>query len=261
MDRSYLSRPEIIAASRDFVCVRLTTYEDKEEGLFLKSFRVTRSGELENTVFTILSPDGKKQLARASRSAQNTFGDVQRMAETMKRIAGEYPAKKTAVLLAELPRVRNVALAVNVAACDNQPLVILFAAEDRVRQDLEKRLLPLAWNEPLRGRFIYVSASNAAELARIDGARAEAGVIVVEPDRFGTKGKLLQQIGASASRDELTKCLQKALSQHKPSDKSFGSHVRQGQLQGVFWETVLPVTDPMELRARERGRRLNPSRK
>ena len=65
MDRSFLSKPEVIAASRAFVCVRLTTYEDKEEGEFLTTFRVTCSGELENTVFTILSSDGKKQLARA----------------------------------------------------------------------------------------------------------------------------------------------------------------------------------------------------
>jgi len=260
MDRSYLSQPEIIAASRAFVCVRLTTYEDKEEGQFLTSFHVTRSGELENTVFTILSPDGKKQLARASRSAQHTFGDAEQMALTMKRIAGEYPAKKTATLPTELPRVRSVALAVNVAACDNQPLVILFAADAKVRQDLEKRLLPLAWKAPFLGRFIYVSASTAEELAKIEGARAEAGVMVVQPDRFGTKGKLLQQIGAAASRDELTKCLRKALSQHQPSEKSFGSHVRAGQQQGIFWKTVLPVTDPMELRARERGRRVKPSR-
>ena len=85
-------------------------------------------------------------------------------------------------------------------------------------------------------------------------------MIVVQPDRFGTKGKLLQQIGAAVSHDELVQGLQKAPSLYQPSDKSFGSHVRQGQQQGVFWETVLPVTDPMELRARERGRRLNPRR-
>lgn len=261
MDRSYLSQPEIIAASRAFVCVRLATYEDKKEGQLLQSFLVTFSGKLENTVFTILSPDGKKQLARASRSARQTFGDVRRMVQTMNRIAGEYPAKKTATLPAELPRVRSVALAVNVAACDNQPLVVLFAEDARVRQDLEKRLLPLAWKEPFLGRFIYASASTAAELAKIEGAKAEAGMLIVQPDRFGTKGKLLQQIGAAASQDELKKYLQKALSQYQPSDKSFGSHVRQGQQQGIFWETLLPVTDPMERQARERGRRVKPSRK
>ena len=37
MDRSYLSQQDVIAASRPFICVRLTTYESKEEGAFLKA--------------------------------------------------------------------------------------------------------------------------------------------------------------------------------------------------------------------------------
>src|SRR5689334_16637520 len=132
MDRSFLSQPEVIAASRKFVCVRLTTYENKDEANFLKAFKVTRSGELENTVFTILSPDGKRSLDRASRSARQTFGDSQRMASTMERIARDFETKKSAQgQLPELPRVTNVRLAVNVAACDNQPLVILFARDEK----------------------------------------------------------------------------------------------------------------------------------
>src|SRR5262245_45355514 len=93
MDRSFLSQSDVIAASRAFVCVRLTTYEDEQEGAFLKAFNVTRSGELENTVFTVLSPDGKRQLARASRGANHTFGDAARMARTLQRIAGENAPK------------------------------------------------------------------------------------------------------------------------------------------------------------------------
>ena len=31
-------------------------------------------------------------------------------------------------------------------------------------------------------------------------------------------------------------------------------HVRAGHLEGIFWQTAIPVTDPMELMARERGR-------
>src|SRR5438132_10035446 len=104
MDRSFLSQAPVIEASRHFVCVRLTTYENKEEGDFLKSFKVTRSGELENTVFTILSPDGKRQLARAARAARQTFGDAARMAETMNRLAGEHEQKAAVGQPAELPK-------------------------------------------------------------------------------------------------------------------------------------------------------------
>ncbi len=252
MDRSFLSRAEVVAASRAFVCVRLTTYEDEAEGKFLKSFEVTRSGELENTVFTILSPDGRRQLARASRSARHTFGDADRMAEAMRRIARQYPGKPPADGPGpELPRVANVRLALDVAACDNRPLVVLYAPEEKGRRDLETRLASLAWRPEFLGRFIYVTATAAGDLAAIEGVRAEAGVILVQPDTFGRKGKVLAQAGAAA---DLAGALKAGAARYRGAEKSFGSHVRAGHRLGVFWETVIPVTDPMEQRARERGR-------
>src|SRR5207248_1516298 len=157
-----------------------------------------------NTVFTILSPDGQRQLARASRSARATFGDAHSMAATMQRIAGEYASKPPAGgQLPELPRVPNVRLAVNVAACDNRPLVVLFAPDEKSRRSLEKRLAPLAWSEPFLGQFVYVTASGVEELSEIEGVQANSGVLVVQPERFGRKGKVLQQVGAEAPRAEL----------------------------------------------------------
>lgn len=259
MDRSFLSRPEVIAASRKFVCVRLTTYENEDEGKFLTAFKVTRSGDLENTVFTVLSPDGKRQLARASRSARQTFGDSERMAATMERIAGEFETKQTAKgKLPELPRVASVRLAVNVAACDNQPLVVLFAKDEKARHKLEKRLAALAWSDRFMGQFIFASTSEAKDLALIEGSKAEEGVLVVQSERFGTKGKVLKQAALDATEAELTKCLKDGAGAFQRDDKTFQTHVRTGQQKGVFWETLLPVTDPMELRARERGRSNGP---
>src|SRR5262249_42925587 len=176
-----------------------------------------------------------------------TFGDAARMAETMNRLADTFEVKRTAGdQLPELPTVRNVRLAVNVAACDNQPLVVLLARDGQARRELESRLAPLAWGEAFLGQFVYVAAADAEELAGVEGARAGSGVLVVQPDRFGLKGKVLTQVSADAPRDELAKCLREGLALHRRGDKSFGSHVRDGQRQGVFWETVLPVTDPME---------------
>jgi hypothetical protein len=255
MDRSFLSQPEVIAAAKHFVCVRLTTYESKEEGDFLKSFAAGRSGELENTVFTILSHDGKRQLVRASRSARKPFGDSERMADAMSRIAQQYPRGKTVKgQNPELPKVANVRLALNVAACDNQPLVVLFAAEPAARKKLENRVAELAWSEAFSGQFVYVVASKAKELAAVEGLKPAAGVCIIQPDRFGRKGKVLGQAGADATGEELAKVLKAAVALHQRSERTFANHVRQGQKLGVFWETQIPVTDPMELRARERGR-------
>ena len=120
---------------------------------------------------------------------------------------------------------------------------------------MRQYLGPLAWVSRFLGRFVYVVSAEAGELAPIEGNRAKAGVLVVQPDRFGLKGKVLSQVGAAATREQLAKCLEQGAALHRRAEKSFRNHVREGQQQGVFWETVIPVTDPMEQRARERGRR------
>jgi hypothetical protein len=237
------------------VCVRLATYEDKEEGQFLQSFGVTRSGELENTVFTILSPDGKRQLARASRSARQTFGNAQRMAQTMNRIAEQMQIARRGSASLALPKVVNVRLALDMAACDNRLLVVLFSPDAVKGKDLQERVNSLAWTEPFLGQFLYVAASEARELAPIEKAKPVAGILVVQPDSFGQKGVVVKQIDASCSVEELEQGLKDSLAPYRPAAKSFADHVRAGHRQGVFWETVLPVTDPMERQARERGRR------
>lgn len=69
-----MSDATVVAASRGWICVRLATYESKEEGKFLESIFTGRSGLLENTTFALLGPDGKKRLSRAGRGPQHLFG-------------------------------------------------------------------------------------------------------------------------------------------------------------------------------------------
>jgi hypothetical protein len=253
MDGSFLSQPKVVAAAGQFVCVRLTTYENKAEAGFLKAICPTGSGELENTVFTILAPDGKRQLARASRSAREVFGDADRMAETMNRVAGWYkPRPTTKQELPELPTVANVRLAIDVAACDNQPLVLLFSKDAATRQALAGALKPLAWSEEFRGRFIYAEASGENESAPIQGTSRGPGVLVIQPDRFGLAGRVLKSAPAGASVKALAQCLRTGAAMHRPQVESFRDHVRDGRATGAFWETVLPVSDPMERAARQR---------
>jgi hypothetical protein len=256
MDRSFLSQPEVISASRQFVCIRLTTYENASEAKLLKSICPTGSGELENTVFAILSVDGKKTLTRPARSPSHAFDNATRMAETMERIARSLPPKRTADQSSpELPTVANVRLALDVAACDRQPLVILFAQDQASRRELTEKLKPLAWSDELRGRFVYAESSTEQDLAPIAGARAAAGFVVVQPDRFGLKGTVLKQVPGTTSGDELAQAFREAASKYQPQVETFRAHIQTGRLAGAFWETKLPVTDPMERQARDRTRR------
>jgi hypothetical protein len=252
MDRSFLSRPEVIAASRKFICVRLMTYEDPKEAEFLKSIWVGRSGDLENTLFVILAPDGKKPLVRPGRSPDRAFGDAETMAASMNRIAGEYETRKTSGSeLPPLPLVANVRLALNVAACDSRPLLVLHF-KDEARKAAEQKLNGLAWSNEFIGRFVYAVSSSPKELGMIEGAKE--GVLIVNPDSYGLKGKVLHQISAEESAERIAEGLRQGLSRHQGGERKFGDHIRQGHSDGVFWETVTPVTDPWEKMARERNR-------
>ena len=94
MDRSFLSRPDVIAASREFVCVRLATYEDPLEARFVKGLVRTGSGELENTAFCLLS-DGKTKLSRAARGTERVYADAAAMAAELRRwLAGIRPKRQ-----------------------------------------------------------------------------------------------------------------------------------------------------------------------
>jgi hypothetical protein len=254
MDRSYLSRPEVIAAARDFVCVRLMTYENPFENDFLKTFDITRSGEVENTTFAILAPDAQTRLVRASRSARNTFRDAAAMAESMARIAKRYPGKPTAGDPPPLPTVATVRLAVDVAAADNQPLLVVVGEDEATRKRLTDRLRPLAWGEKFRGRFVYATAAGSKDLTEIEGATRAAGVLIAEPSKFGLSAKVIGQLPATASADDLARGLDAALASFHRTAAEHRSHVRAGKQEGAFWEPALPVTDPMEKRARESGR-------
>jgi hypothetical protein len=255
MDRSFLSQPEVINASRSFVCVRLTTYENKQEAELLKSLFTGGSGEVENTTFAILSPDGQKQLVRASRSARETLSNSARMAETMNRLAAQYQGKKVAGG-PELPKVGSVRLALDVAACDNQPLVVLFARDETKLRQLEERTRALAWKDEFIGRVVYTVTADADQLKAIDGMAAQGGLLVVQSDRFGQKGTVLAQAGPDAEPADLAKALETGLGRFERAVKKFEAHIREGHRSGIFWETEVPVTDPMERRAREQGRKM-----
>ena len=95
MDRSFLSDAEVIAESRDFVCVRLATFEDEMETTFTHSLYSTRRTPQVNTVFTILAPDGKTPLLAPGRSPSHTLDsdDPKTLVAAMKRIAAKYKAR------------------------------------------------------------------------------------------------------------------------------------------------------------------------
>ncbi len=253
MDRSYLSQPEVIQASRRFVCIRLATYEDAEEGEILTSIFVGGSGQLENTTIAVLSSDGERFLARPGRGARQMFVDAEDMAATLQRIADETRAAAPAGAQ-DLPKIADVRLALDIAACDGRPLVVLCATDAQSRKSLEERVRDLAWSDAFAGLFVFASVSKSEDLAAIEGVPAQAGLLVIEPDRFGQKGRVTASAPADAAPEALALALREGLRAHVPLAKVHQSHVRAGRNAGIFWETKIPVTDPHEQHARSGAR-------
>ena len=128
MDRSFLSNAAVIAASRNFVCIRLATYEDKKEAEYMKSLYLGRSGVLENTTFALLAPDGMQKLRAAGRGPMHAFRRADQMARAMNRIAADYPGANKALFTdVQLPVMKSFDLALNVAAADGLPMLVTVA--------------------------------------------------------------------------------------------------------------------------------------
>ena len=247
MDQSLWSDPLVIESSRKFVCARLATYEDKDEGAMLKSIYRGRSGELDNTVFAVLSHDGKSRLSRAGRSPTMVFGgsvgwEGTVLALEMDRIIEEYkvPQSKKTAAFSTLPIAKDVRRAVNISACDRLPLVITAGLDPKQLQ----KLVTLAWKEPYLGRFNWASTDTISELKSIGIEKPEAGIWVVNPDTYGLKVEVIAKAEADSETKPIEEALAKALAGKRPAQKDTRRHVNRGNATGKRWETEIPVTDP-----------------
>lgn len=252
MDRSFLSNADVVKASRDFVCMRLATYEDAEEAKFLKKV-YGRGQSLENTVFAILDPNGNN-LTRGSRGPRYRGGGSG-MAKALRQIAANYTdaSNKHRWKDAKLPEVKSLDLALNVASCDGLPLMLAIGDNDADLQKLRKQLLPQAWNEHTAGQMIFASTTVDADLRAVKGLprnKITRGVYILEPDTYGISGKVLAKVdlkGETANTE-----VREALAKFEAPVKNHRQHVRTGFALGLKWETAIPVTDRMGAAAAKR---------
>lgn len=239
----------VIKASRNFICVRMMTYESASEAQFLKTLW-RPDAPLENTIFAILDPEGRS-IVRGGRSPHMVFQDADDMASRMNEIARYYGSNGNSVPK-ELPTIDTVRLAVDVAACDKRPLVIVVGQNDEERKQLAERLAPTAWSEQLIGKLVYTTGSGA-DLSTIKNAGHTSGYVFVAPGLFGTDGTAMMQLNANASQTELASASKQALSLYRPQVLSHHDHVRAGRQNGIEWQTAIPVTDPHSPNAQQGG--------
>jgi len=241
MDRSYLSDPAVVEATRAFVCARLLTYEDAEEAALMRRLLPGRGSV--NTAFTVLAPDGDRQLVRAGRSPRMAFGSARKMAAELRRIAERFPGKrKVKPEELGLPLLDNLRLAMNVTECDAQQLVVLRGSEKELRS-VSEHLRELCWSEELIGRFLYVRAGDEPDWDKLDGVEGapDSGVVVVRTDPYGLTGEVIASAPSDIKLRKLRDLLVEAASSFAPKPVDTRRLARKGRRQGVRWETELPL--------------------
>jgi hypothetical protein len=228
MDRSFLSQPEVVAASQKFVCIRLSTYENAQEVAMLGQLFRGGSGQVENTTFAILDPSGQRPLVRCGRSPDWAFANAQAMASQMDSIADGFRSAKGDLPTAPLED--NLRLAINVAACDGLPVVVRVGQQGHLSQ-----LSQLAWDEKVAGRAVFC-------LSTAQESGLSEGLWVLRPDAYGQKASPLANLPQKQTKAALIRILQA----YQAPPKEVRQHIREGMAQRVYWKTAVPVTDPHE---------------
>jgi len=250
----------LLAISQKFVCIRLVTYEDKVESEFLAQLGTYRAGGVANTGFALLAPDGKTKLAKAGRSARQAFPGredhtIQGLVAAMERIAEKYPGNGKSIAQRPVPYLKDLRRALNVASCDNQPLVIVSMTSEAQRRRVEKALAPLAWHEDFRGRFAFAFTNKAAERKPIKDAPEQAAVFVVQPGAYGLEGSVIAN-ATTLDAKHLRAMLTSGLVKYEALDKSVAQN-RAGIAAGKTWKSESIELRPRDLNGgnRQRGGR------
>jgi len=226
----------------------------------MKSIWLDQTGQLKNTTWAILSPDGKEKLTRAGRGPFHESRNATDMARGMDQIAKQYKVSTDKVGSdTQLPLAESVEIGLNISAADNIPMVVVFAADQEKAESLQEQLLPLAWqDESIIGQFNYAKAADESELSMLTGIKEDQlqanSILIVEPGQFGLSGKVLQQLDAETSNQQLKSALVEAIANCKRISKSHDSHVKLGIQLGIDWETEIPETDNEALSAKKRIR-------
>lgn len=256
MDRSYLSNENVIAASRNYVCIRLATYEDDAEAEFLRTVYVSRGGDLENTVFVLLSPDTKENLCRPGRGPQFAYSSPRALAQGMDEIAKDYePKAREPESTPRLPQLKNVRLGLNVSSCDGLPSIVCVAKNDSEAVKMQATIAPLAFSNELAGRFVYSTTTEPDELNSVEEYTGKTGFLMIEPGEFGVNGKLISRFSVETEVDEIKTAMISYANGVAKVKKNHSAHVRKGIETGQNWETEIPVEDQGSLKAMEHMKR------
>ncbi|HAT20393.1 MAG TPA: hypothetical protein DCS85_09590 [Verrucomicrobiales bacterium] len=248
------SQKEFIEASREFVCVRLESYESEEHQKMVRSFL---SGRFENTAFCILAPDGETRLSGTGRSPAQGLrqgrgnrgpnrgrgAGHEGVVDAMEEISRKYRPRdsKEGAVLQDFHSFRQ---GLNVASGD-QRLLLYVVAPGEERDKLRKALRPLMSDGEIVGKFHTDFAENEPDAKwreAVKGERGKAGFFVIRADKFGQTGNVMAELSLDAELEELKSALLKANASFAKTEerKVYSEHVSEGRRERVYFENGMP---------------------
>lgn len=265
------SEKKFIEASRDFVCVRLETFENKEHEALVREIL---NGRFANTSFCIFSPDGKTQLTRSSRGPKTILGakgrgpsaqpgSLDEVVAAMADLVEPYPRKGRAEDLT-LQDFHSFRQALNVASGD-QRLLLFVAASPKDREKAEKTLQPVFATEEIIGRFHLDFGTAEADSdwsEKVSGIQSRSGYFVIQADQFGQKGKVVYSLPLSASGREIANALLSANASFAEAEsrKVYSEHVTEGRRENIFFENEIPYGEDRDGDGKADGKRYGKGR-
>lgn len=243
------AKKEFVELSRDFVCVRLETYESEAHQAHVRELL---GGKMVNTAFVLLAPDGKTALSRAGRSPSKSVtdrrwkkkgSDIDVVLTALKEVASGFPAQGDD-MEALVPDFASFGQALNVSSAEQRLLVFTVALQAQ-REGARESLRAVVNDSEIRGRFHYDTAQNSdanwAEV--IENAPAKTGHFIIHPGQFGLKGAVVAHLPLGAGPKELKETMLEAkrIHQEKEQPKHYREHLAEAREHGISFSNNINV--------------------
>lgn len=196
------------------------------------------NGRLANSIGVILAPDGKTKLSKSGRKIEDS--DLKKLDTYSKK----YPARGD-VSQALIPDFAFFKMGLVTASSDQRLLIVIVRKDSQVKQ-VQKNIAPVVWHKSIQGKFHFDIESDIKKykdiLGNLKGSSNET-LLVIEPDAYGAKGKVLKQYSLKDSQVNLVKKLTEFYNDYAKTakEKSYQDHVRQGKRAGVYLDLPMQL--------------------
>jgi hypothetical protein len=245
------ARKDFIAASRDFVCIRIETYESKDSEAMVRELL---KGAFANTSFCIFDPQGKRRLSRSGRGptslvgrGRNRDGDGgssdDAIIKSMQRIAANYERNGGSEDTV-LQKFHSFRQALNVASAD-QRLLVMVDAEEKDREVLDGALRRVFAQPEVIGRFHLAFTDPTGKedwKEKVKGNTTGKGIYVIRSSQFGLDGVVMEKLAVSSDADSIRSALLESnVTFAKIEDrKVYREHVMAGRRERIYFENEIP---------------------